>query len=66
MAKQFKMTSKPANEMSLVSNGPGKVMSKVRPRPAGGNFQGGANSFSPKGMSTYKNSRQIGGSKGKR
>lgn len=42
-------------------SGPGKAASKVKPKPAGGNFQGGDASFSPKGLKTYSNSKKIKG-----
>lgn len=36
----------------LNTGGPGKAAMRVKPRMAGANFQGGANSYSPPGMKT--------------
>lgn len=39
----------------LNTGGPGKAALRVKPRMAGANFQGGANSYSPPKMSIQRN-----------
>lgn len=42
--------SGPAGAGQVCTGGPGKAAMRVTPRPAGGKFQGGANSYKPRGM----------------
>jgi len=43
----------PAGAGEVATGGPGKAAGRVRPHISGAQFEGGANSYSPKGMKTY-------------